>query len=39
VETGSVKTVFLNPKSETARLFMKINRDISTREWQEGDGI
>jgi D-methionine transport system ATP-binding protein len=39
VETGSVKTVFLNPKSETARLFMKINRDISTREWQGGDGI
>jgi D-methionine transport system ATP-binding protein len=39
VETGSVKRVFLNPKSETARLFMKINRDISAREWQGGDGI
>jgi D-methionine transport system ATP-binding protein len=39
VETGSVKKVFLDPKSETARLFMKINRDISTREWQGGDGI
>jgi D-methionine transport system ATP-binding protein len=39
VEAGSVKRVFLDPKSETARLFMKINRDISTREWQGGDGI
>ncbi|MHB9291064.1 D-methionine transport system ATP-binding protein [Hollandina sp. SP2] len=39
VEKGSVKSVFLNPKSETARLFMKINRDFSSREWQEGDGI
>jgi D-methionine transport system ATP-binding protein len=38
-EKGSVKSVFLNPKSETARLFMKINRDLSSREWQEGDGI
>ncbi|MDR0637825.1 MAG: ATP-binding cassette domain-containing protein [Spirochaetaceae bacterium] len=35
-ETGSVKSVFLNPKSETAKLFMKINRDLSSREWQEG---
>jgi D-methionine transport system ATP-binding protein len=38
-EAGSVKSVFLNPKSETAQLFMKINRDLSSREWQEGGGI
>jgi D-methionine transport system ATP-binding protein len=38
-EIGSVKSVFLNPRSETARLFMKINRDFSSREWQEGGGI
>jgi D-methionine transport system ATP-binding protein len=38
-ERGSVKSVFLNPKSETARLFMKINRDLSSREWHDGDGI
>jgi D-methionine transport system ATP-binding protein len=38
-ETGSVKSVFLNPKSKTAQLFMKINRDLSNREWQEGGGI
>ncbi|MDR1420404.1 MAG: ATP-binding cassette domain-containing protein [Treponema sp.] len=38
-ESGSVKSVFLNPRSETARLFMKINRDLSNREWQEGGGI
>ncbi|MDR3144752.1 MAG: ATP-binding cassette domain-containing protein, partial [Treponema sp.] len=38
-EEGSVKNVFLNPKSQTARLFMKINRDLSNREWQEGGGI
>jgi D-methionine transport system ATP-binding protein len=38
-ERGGVKSIFLDPKSKTARLFMKINRDISTREWQEGGGI
>jgi D-methionine transport system ATP-binding protein len=38
-ETGPVKGVFLNPVSETAKLFMKINRDFSNRDWQEGAGI
>jgi D-methionine transport system ATP-binding protein len=38
-ESGSVKSVFLNPVSETAKLFMKINRDFSNHDWQEGDGI
>ncbi|GHV88866.1 hypothetical protein AGMMS50267_12260 [Spirochaetia bacterium] len=38
-ESGPVKSVFLNPVSETAKLFMKINRDFSNREWQEGAGI
>jgi D-methionine transport system ATP-binding protein len=38
-EAGSVKSVFFNPKSETAKLFLKINRDLSSREWQEGGGI
>jgi len=39
VEAGSVKSVFLNPKSKTARLFLKINRDLAVRDWQEGGGI
>jgi D-methionine transport system ATP-binding protein len=38
-EAGGVKSVFLNPVSETAKLFMKINRDFSNREWQDGSGI
>jgi D-methionine transport system ATP-binding protein len=38
-KTGGVKSVFLNPGTGTARLFMKINRDLSSREWQEGGGI
>jgi D-methionine transport system ATP-binding protein len=38
-ESGSVKRVFLNPVSETAKLFMKINRDFSSREWRDGGGI
>ncbi|MDR2149406.1 MAG: ATP-binding cassette domain-containing protein [Spirochaetaceae bacterium] len=38
-EAGSVKSIFMNPKSETARLFMKINRDFSTHDLQDGSGI
>ncbi|GAB6390749.1 MAG: methionine import ATP-binding protein MetN [Treponematales bacterium] len=38
-ESGSVRSVFSNPKSETARLFLKINRDLSNKDWQEGGGI
>jgi D-methionine transport system ATP-binding protein len=38
-ESGSVKNVFLNPESETAKLFMKINRDFSSRDWRDGGGI
>ncbi|MDR2807861.1 MAG: ATP-binding cassette domain-containing protein [Spirochaetaceae bacterium] len=39
VEAGSVKSIFSNPKSETAKLFMKINRDFSNHDWQDGSGI
>jgi D-methionine transport system ATP-binding protein len=38
-EEGSVRRVFQEPHSETARLFMKINRDLASRDWQDGSGI
>jgi D-methionine transport system ATP-binding protein len=38
-EEGSVRRVFQEPHSETARLFMKINRDLAARDWQDGSGI
>jgi D-methionine transport system ATP-binding protein len=38
-ETGSVRGVFQNPLSETARLFIRINRDLASRDWQDGSGI
>ena len=33
VESGPVKEVFRNPKSKTARLFIKINEDLSQSAW------
>ncbi|MDR3112246.1 MAG: ATP-binding cassette domain-containing protein [Elusimicrobiota bacterium] len=41
VEQGKVKDVFLDPKSETARLFIKIHKDFlaTSRAWENGGGI
>ncbi|HEX2937338.1 MAG TPA: methionine ABC transporter ATP-binding protein [Ruminiclostridium sp.] len=39
-EKGSVRNVFLNPVSGTAKLFVKINRDFSQNPWvMDGEGI
>jgi D-methionine transport system ATP-binding protein len=40
VENGTVRDVFLNPFSETAKLFVKINGSFSQHQWmKEGYGI
>jgi D-methionine transport system ATP-binding protein len=40
VEQGSVREVFLNPKSETAKLFVKINAEFAVNQWvREGEYI
>lgn len=40
VERGPVREIFLNPKSETAKLFVKINAEFQTNLWiTEGAGI
>jgi len=39
-EKGSVREIFLNPVSDTAKLFVKINRDFAADSWvKEGEGI
>jgi D-methionine transport system ATP-binding protein len=39
-EEGSVREIFLNPSSDTAKLFVKINRDFAADPWvKEGEGI
>ncbi|HWP96077.1 MAG TPA: ATP-binding cassette domain-containing protein [Syntrophomonadaceae bacterium] len=40
VEQGSVEKFFLNPESNTARLFIKITESFQVnRMWKEGEGI
>jgi D-methionine transport system ATP-binding protein len=39
VEKGSVKEIFVNPKSDTAKVFIKINTDLSISKYVEGDVI
>lgn len=40
VETGSVREVFTNPQSDTAKLFVKINAEFASNQWvTEGDFI
>jgi D-methionine transport system ATP-binding protein len=40
VETGTVRHIFLHPKSETAKIFLKVNSDLAaSNEWKEGSGI
>lgn len=40
VEQGSVREVFLNPKSDTAKLFVKINAEFAANQWvKEGEYI
>lgn len=40
VEIGSVRQVFSNPQSDTAKLFVKINAEFSANNWvTEGDFI
>jgi len=40
VEKGSVRDIFLNPKSETGKLFVKINAEFQTNQFVEkGAGI
>jgi D-methionine transport system ATP-binding protein len=38
-EKGSVKSVFANPQSKTAKLFVRINEGFSNSQWCEGGGI
>ncbi len=40
VEKGSVREIFQNPKSDTARLFVKINTEFQSNNWvKEGEYI
>lgn len=40
VEQGTVRDVFLNPQSETAKLFVKINAEFAANQWvKEGEYI
>jgi len=40
VEKGSVREIFLNPKSETGKLFVKINAEFQINQFVEkGAGI
>lgn len=40
VERGTVRDIFQNPKSETARLFVKINAEFAANQWvKEGEYI
>lgn len=40
VEKGTTKEVFLNPKSDTAKLFMKFNLELHEDQWvSQGAGI
>ncbi|HEX2927909.1 MAG TPA: methionine ABC transporter ATP-binding protein [Ruminiclostridium sp.] len=40
VEKGGVREVFLNPGSETARLFVRINAEFAANQWvKEGEYI
>ena len=40
IEDGPVREVFLNPSSETAKLFLKIGNSFSQSQWiKEGEGI
>lgn len=40
VERGSVRDIFINPKSETAKLFVKISAEFATNQWvKEGEYI
>ncbi len=40
-EQGSVREVFLNPNSETGRIFLQVNENFQKKTWveTEGDGI
>jgi ABC-type metal ion transport system, ATPase component len=39
-EQGTVRDIFLSPSSETAKLFVRINRDFAANQWvEEGEGI
>jgi D-methionine transport system ATP-binding protein len=39
VENGPVKRVFASPKSETAKLFLKIDAGFANFGWEGGGGI
>lgn len=40
VERGTAEELFRNPKSDTARLFVKINTQFNSEQWvREGEGI
>jgi D-methionine transport system ATP-binding protein len=39
IEKGSVYEIFLNPKSKTAQLFMKMDENLSKPQWDKGEGI
>jgi ABC-type methionine transport system ATPase subunit len=39
VESGTVRHIFRNPVSETAKLFLKVNSDLAASNEWEGAGI
>jgi D-methionine transport system ATP-binding protein len=39
VEQGSTYDVLTNPSSDTMKVFVKVNSDLRTDGWLEGDGI
>jgi D-methionine transport system ATP-binding protein len=39
VEQGSTRNVLTNPSSDTMKVFVRVNSDLRTDEWLEGEGI
>jgi D-methionine transport system ATP-binding protein len=39
IEQGATRDVLTNPTSETMRVFVKVNSDLSADDWREGEGI
>jgi D-methionine transport system ATP-binding protein len=39
VEQGTVREVLTRPTSDTMKVFVKVNSDLSSEEWRGGEGI
>jgi D-methionine transport system ATP-binding protein len=39
VEQGTIREVLTNPRSDTMKVFVKVNSDLSSEEWRGGEGI